>query len=87
MIKRRKLKKSVKIFLIEAIIFIALAICLFNYYELLFKNWKISLIITFVSIGAGVLLITFGKVIKALFAWFDKHKIVIEPVKIYTMQK
>ena len=87
MIKRRKLKKSVKIFLIEAAMFVVLTIGLFNYYELLFENWKISLIITFVSIGAGVLLITFGKVIKALFAWFDKHKIVIEPVKIYTMQK
>ena len=50
MIKGRKLKKSVKIFLIEAIIFIALAIGLFNYYELLFENWKISLIITFAPI-------------------------------------
>ena len=87
MIKGRKLKKSVKIFLIEAAMFVVLAIGLFNYYELLFKNWKISLIVTFVSIGAGVLLITFGKVVKVLFAWFDKHKIVIEPVKIYTMQK
>lgn len=87
MIKGRKLKKSVKIFLIEAAMFVVLTIGLFNYYELLFKNWKISLIVTFISIGAGVLLITFGKVVKALFAWFDKHKIVIEPVKIYTMQK
>ena len=87
MIKGRKLKKSVKIFLIETAMFVVLTIGLFNYYELLFRNWKISLIVTFVSIGAGVLLITFGKVIKALFAWFDKHKIVVEPVKIYTMQK
>ena len=87
MIKRRKIKKSVKIFLIEAIIFIALAIGLFNYYELLFKDWKISAVVTLVSIGAGITLITFSKIIKALFAWFDKHKIVIEPVKIYTMQK
>ena len=87
MIKGRKLKKSVKIFLIETAMFVVLTIGLFNYYELLFENRKISLIITFVSIGAGVLLITFGKVVKALFAWFDKHKIVIEPVKIYTMQK
>ena len=87
MIKGRKLKKSVKIFLIETAMFVVLTIGLFNYYELLFRNWKISLIVTFVSIGAGVLLITFGKVVKTLFAWFDKHKIVIEPVKIYTMQK
>ena len=87
MIKGRKLKKSVKIFLIETAMFVVLTIGLFNYYELLFRNWNISLIVTFVSIGAGVLLITFGKIVKALFAWFEKHKIVIEPVKIYTMQK
>ncbi|MDO5440788.1 MAG: hypothetical protein Q4F12_04555 [Erysipelotrichaceae bacterium] len=87
MFKGRKLKKSVKIFLIEAIIFIALTIGLYNYYELLFKDWKISTVVTLVSIGAGVTLITFSKIVKSLVLWFDKHKIVVEPVKIYTMQK
>lgn len=87
MFKRRKLKRSVKIFLIEAITFIVLTIGLYNYYELLFNDWKITTIVTLVSIGAGLTIITFIKIVKELVLWLDSHKIIIEPIKIYTMQK
>lgn len=87
MFKRRKLKRSVKIFLIETITFIVLTIGLYNYYELLFNDWKITTIVTLVSIGAGLTIITFIKIVKELVLWLDSHKIIIEPIKIYTMQK
>ena len=85
--KRRKLRKRVKIFILELLINSMLLYLLFSYYNLIFAEWRLSLSVTVISVGSGIIFLTIHDMIKTSIKWFTENKIVIEPMKVYIMQK
>lgn len=85
--KRRKLKKSVKVFMLELVINSTLLYLLFSYYNLIFTEWRLSLSVTMISVGSGIIFLVTHDMIKTTIKWFAENKIVIEPMKVYVMQK
>ena len=85
--KRRKLKKSVKVFMLELVINSTLLYLLFSYYNLIFTEWRLSLSVTMISVGSGIIFLVTHDMIKTAIKWFAENKIVVEPMKVYVMQK
>jgi len=84
---KRRLRKSVKIFIFELVINSMLLYLLFSYYNLMFAEWKLSLSVTIISVGSGIIFLTTHDMIKTGVKWFAENKIVVEPMKVYIMEK